>query len=177
MDILEFEEINPEESRMKLKLGSEEIKAEFENALTELMSDSEIPGFRPGKAPRNIVERHIGPNEIWRMARDRASRDAFEKVLKEKESTYTGAPDYQHTDYMGEGDYEVEIIYHSEPMKHDDKKGPDEHIPEQLRRNPNEDHQRLMKSGPTSDHGVQKMKKQKGNIVKPNVQKRKIPGQ
>ncbi|MCX6647467.1 MAG: trigger factor family protein [bacterium] len=163
MEILEYTEINPITYRMKLRIGMDEMKTEFENVLEAMTKDSEIPGFRTGNAPSSIVKRYIGAEGIWRQARDRATFKAFEEALKEKGSSCILKPEIDHTEYDGQGDYEVKVIYHPEPPSPQelmkkfqnesmfDNKGPDEHIPEHLKRDPDEDHRRLLKGGPTFD--------------------------
>jgi len=188
MEILEFEQTDPATYRMRIKIAADTLAKEYEKVLSELIPDTDVPGFRAGKAPRKMVERHIGVDEIWRMARDSAAQEAFEKALKEKETSCVGEPDYQHTDYTGEGDYEVVIVYHAEsqePAKRDrkeepsDGKGPDEHIPEKPKREPTEDHERLAKAGPAAEHVKRGIEKQRGRRANPSIPnpKHKIPGQ
>ncbi len=120
MKILKFKKINKSTSEIKLQIDAAELADEYKSVLDDLMTDTEIPGFRPGKAPRARVERHNGPEEIWRMARDGATYDAFDKALEEKELSFSDEPDFQHTDYGGEGDYEVTVTFSPEPLSDDD---------------------------------------------------------
>ncbi len=170
MKILEYKEINPITSRMKLLVEAEELKTAFDKVLEDLGKETEVPGFRPGKAPDHLVERHIGTSEIWRMASDKATGKAFEEALKEKCSSCIKVPDFKHDDYEGHGDYEVEIIYHPEPpspqelmqnAKKDlvDIKGPDDHIPKELRRDADADHRNLRTKGPTGELNIGKVEK------------------
>ena len=157
MEILEYKEIDPTSTRMKLRIGSDEMKKEFDKALGELIKNSEIPGFRPGKAPANIVRRHTGDDEIWQMARDEASYNALEQALKEKESSCETTPEFEHTDYAGEGDYEVEVTYNPGPASPNDEslsdsKGSESHTPKQLKRDQAEIIRRKIKKSPAFEH-------------------------
>jgi FKBP-type peptidyl-prolyl cis-trans isomerase (trigger factor) len=138
MKILKFKKIKKNISEIKLQIDADELADEYKSVLDDLMTDTEIPGFRPGKAPRARVERQVGPDEIWRMARDGAAYDAFDKALEEKELSFSDEPDFEHTDYDGEGDYEVTVTFSPEPLSDDDsadgekdrssdKKGSDDH--------------------------------------------------
>ena len=61
----------------KVKLAVEVDEAEFEVALDDafrrLAREVRIPGFRPGKAPRRLLEARLGPL----VARDEALRGAL----------------------------------------------------------------------------------------------------
>jgi len=138
MKILKFKKIDKKTSEIQLHIDASELADEYKSTLDELVTEAEIPGFRPGKAPRARVERHYGADEIWRMARDGASYDAFDKALEQKEVSFTDEPDFEHTDYDGDGDYEVSVTFNPAPLSDDDgsdddksrssdKKGSDDH--------------------------------------------------
>src|SRR5581483_2508759 len=61
----------------KVKLSVEVDEAEFEKALDaafrKMARDVRIPGFRPGKAPRRVLEARIGAD----VARQEALRDSL----------------------------------------------------------------------------------------------------
>ena len=60
-------------------------KGYLDQAASELSSEIKIPGFRPGKAPRNIVEKKIGKELILNEAAEKAVKKSYRDfVLKEK---------------------------------------------------------------------------------------------
>ncbi len=58
------------EKILKIEIGAEEIKKEFDEYYHHVAPAAKVPGFRPGKAPRNVLELHY-------------AGDAREKVLKQ----------------------------------------------------------------------------------------------
>ena len=52
-------------------------------AARDLAQRIKIPGFRPGKAPYNIVVRHVGEPALLEEALDRLVNDQYEKVIEE----------------------------------------------------------------------------------------------
>ncbi|MDQ1284561.1 MAG: Trigger factor [Patescibacteria group bacterium] len=57
----------------------------LDQAAAELSSEIKIPGFRPGKAPRSIVEKRIGKSVVLNEAAEKAVRKSYRDfVLKEK---------------------------------------------------------------------------------------------
>jgi trigger factor len=115
VEILEHKELNPVTFRFKICLTSDEMADHFVKALDHLVPQSQVPGFRKGKAPREMVERHIGTSEIWRMAQDRASREAFHEACELRETSAIVEPRFDLTEYDGKGDFEFTVIFNPEP--------------------------------------------------------------
>ncbi|MCX6645133.1 MAG: trigger factor family protein, partial [bacterium] len=82
MEILEFTELNPVTLKMRIKVATGAIAREYDMVLADFIRNSNIQGFRPGKAPRKLVEIKVGSSEILRIARDKASHDAFKQALE-----------------------------------------------------------------------------------------------
>ncbi len=80
----------------KIKLTIELDKAEmvkyFDKAFEELAPMVKVKGFRPGKAPRNIIENQLGTGRIKAEAIDKAMTDSYVKGLKEYDMVSVAAP-------------------------------------------------------------------------------------
>src|SRR5215218_5825196 len=65
----------------KIKLSVEVDEAEFDKdidaAFRKIAKEVRLPGFRPGKAPRRLLEARLGPGP----AREQALRDAIPTYL------------------------------------------------------------------------------------------------
>jgi len=72
------------------------VSSDFEparlKALTRLARDLKIPGFRNGKAPANIVEQHVNPNDLAMQTLDVMVREAIPKIYKESDVQPLSAP-------------------------------------------------------------------------------------
>src|ERR1035437_1220338 len=66
-------------------MDSAEVEASLEKAYERLVKKANVPGFRKGKAPRPVLERHIGKDRLFENALDTLIPDAYEKALKEQE--------------------------------------------------------------------------------------------
>ncbi|MBN2033615.1 MAG: trigger factor [Deltaproteobacteria bacterium] len=55
-----FEEISPIRRRLIVELDAEEVSKKLDDAYLELKKNAKVHGFRPGKAPREILERYYG---------------------------------------------------------------------------------------------------------------------
>ncbi len=69
----------------KISLAWNEWKKFLEQAVADFSAEIKIPGFRPGKAPRNLVEQKVGKNALLNQAAEKAIQKSYRDfVLKEK---------------------------------------------------------------------------------------------
>ena len=71
----------------------------YNNAAKRLAQYVNIPGFRKGKAPRNIVEQHIGEERIKHEALESALPKIFSDVIRENEFDVVAQPYVESYDY------------------------------------------------------------------------------
>ena len=71
----------------------------YNNAAKRLAQYVNIPGFRKGKAPRNIVEQNIGEERIKHEALENALPKIFSEVIKENELDVVAQPYVESYDY------------------------------------------------------------------------------
>jgi trigger factor len=55
------ENISPVEVELSVVIAADVVTSEYNKAFSKVSKSSRIKGFRPGKAPRNIIERVYGP--------------------------------------------------------------------------------------------------------------------
>lgn len=66
-----------------VELEPERLTHAYDETYRELAQRAVIPGFRKGRAPRNVVERHLGKDTIRNEAEEHAVSHAWQDVLKE----------------------------------------------------------------------------------------------
>ena len=71
----------------------------YNNAAKRLAQYVNIPGFRKGKAPRNIVEQNIGEERIKHEALEGALPKIFSEVIKENDFDVVDQPYVESYDY------------------------------------------------------------------------------
>ena len=70
--------------QLEIELPPERLERALDDAVRALARRTRVPGFRPGKAPRPVLERHLGPGVVLDEAVDHLMQDAYrEAVLKE----------------------------------------------------------------------------------------------
>ena len=57
----------------------------MEKSYSRLVRETNIPGFRKGKAPRAILERYIGKEDLFEDTLNNLIPEALEKAIKQQE--------------------------------------------------------------------------------------------
>ena len=71
--------------KVDIEIPAKEAVNYYNSAAKRLAQYVNIPGFRKGKAPRNVVEQHIGEERIKHEAIESALPKIFSNVIKENE--------------------------------------------------------------------------------------------
>ena len=89
MDV-SVEETGPVERRLHVEIPTTDVDAAFEAYFREMRRSAHIKGFRPGKAPREVLEKYFG---------ERASGEVLERLV---EGSLGKAIDDANLDVLGE---------------------------------------------------------------------------
>ncbi len=86
---------------LRVEVPSDDVRSERDSIVKIYAKQARIQGFRPGKAPRAVVEKRFGP-QISEELEDRLTRKAFDEALQKEElkvidfgrpTAYTETPD------------------------------------------------------------------------------------
>jgi len=70
---------------LTIEMEPAEVEESLDKSYYRLVKKTNIPGFRKGKAPREILERYIGKECLLDDAIDNLLPEAYEKAIKEQE--------------------------------------------------------------------------------------------
>ena len=70
---------------LEIEVDEERLEQAKSSAYRRLAAKAKIPGFRPGKAPRNVVERHFGEHTILHEAIDGLMPQVYKEALEQEE--------------------------------------------------------------------------------------------
>ncbi len=70
---------------LTVEMEATEVAESLEASYHRLAKKTNIPGFRKGKAPRSILERHIGKDNLLEDAVNHLVPEAYEKAIKEQD--------------------------------------------------------------------------------------------
>ena len=99
MTVKTCEKIEKSRVALTIEVSADEFEAAIEKAYVKMRKNINIQGFRPGKAPRKMIEKMYGVEVFFEEAINIAFPDAYEAALKEKELQVVGYPE---VDMLGE---------------------------------------------------------------------------
>jgi len=70
---------------VNVRVDAATVDAAFERVLTDLSRTVKVPGFRPGKAPRGVIEKRVGEEAIGQEVRDSLLDESYPAAMKELE--------------------------------------------------------------------------------------------
>jgi trigger factor len=81
----------PVEATIEVMIPASEVNATFDKMVQSIARQVRVPGFRPGKAPRNIIIQQIGEDALRQEVRDNLVEQNYPKAIKELNLTAINA--------------------------------------------------------------------------------------
>lgn len=106
-----------EDNKVKLSvtIDEAEFEPELDAAYKRISKEVRMPGFRPGKVPRKLLEKQFGPE----MAREEALRSAlpefYSKAVYDNDVDVIAAPEIDITGGQAEGDVTFDAVVEVRP--------------------------------------------------------------
>ena len=69
---------------LEIELPADRLSRAIDDAVRRLSRQTRVAGFRPGKAPRPVLERHLGPGVVLDEAVEHLVQDAYREALAEQ---------------------------------------------------------------------------------------------
>ena len=92
MSVKSCEKVEKSQVALTIEVGAQEFEAAVEKAYQKMRRKINVPGFRPGKAPRKIIEGMDGAEVFYEEAINIAFPEAYEAAVKEQELQVVGYP-------------------------------------------------------------------------------------
>ncbi len=86
-------DLNNGQIELTIEVTVEEIKPHLDKAIAKLSQSSKIPGFRPGKAPADMVKNQFGEMTVYQEAANDIISDSFYKAIKQEGLQTIGQPE------------------------------------------------------------------------------------
>ncbi len=93
--------------KVDIEIPAKDAVSYYNNAAKRLAQYVNIPGFRKGKAPRNIVEQYVGEDRIKHEALEGALPKIFSDVIKENKFDVVAQPYVESYDYKIGSDLKI----------------------------------------------------------------------
>jgi trigger factor len=106
---MEIKKLPKSQLEIKSTISWDNWKKYIDQALEKLSKDLKIPGFRPGKAPRNMVEEKIGTKNILEEAGGIAIQKDYIQILEKEKLDVIGRPQAEFLKLAEGNDLEYKI--------------------------------------------------------------------
>lgn len=95
MSVKSCEKVEKSQVALTIEVSAAEFEAAIEKAYQKMRKKINVPGFRPGKAPRKIIEGMYGAEVFFEEAINNAFPEAYESAVKEQELRVVGYPEVE----------------------------------------------------------------------------------
>jgi trigger factor len=99
---------------IEIIVSNDELQPHFEKAYREEAKKINLPGFRPGKVPLQMVKKRFG-KEIEYSVIEKLSNDFFRDALEERDIKPVGQPVLHDLDYNPGDALTIKVSYETEP--------------------------------------------------------------
>ena len=95
MSVKSCEKLEKSKVVLTIEVGAEEFEAAINKAYLKMRGKIAVAGFRPGKAPRKMIEKLYGVEVFYEEAVNIVLPDAYESAVKEQELQVVGYPEVE----------------------------------------------------------------------------------
>ena len=95
MSVKSCEKLEKSMVALTVEVSAEEFEAAVEKAYRKQRGSIRVPGFRPGKAPRKMIENMYGSGVFYEEAVNEVLPDAYSSAVKEQELEVVGYPEVE----------------------------------------------------------------------------------
>lgn len=97
------------DATLKITLPAEEVNKGFKKAVAKIAGQVNIPGFRKGKAPRNIIEMHYGKEALKQEAFELVANQCYTEALEQEKLIPVSDPKVEDSVFEENKDMELTI--------------------------------------------------------------------
>jgi trigger factor len=96
------EDISTVKKKLSIEIAPDSVTREMDKAIADVAKKAKIPGFRPGKAPKNIVEKHYG-DEVRNEVVQRLVTESYLRALQEHKLNPVDMPQIENVSPLSKG--------------------------------------------------------------------------
>ncbi len=91
----EIKKKNDSKVELEVEVSTGEFEESKEKVLKELAREAELPGFRKGKVPADVVKEKVGEEKVLTETAQKAIEESFRKIVSEEELEPITQPEVQ----------------------------------------------------------------------------------
>lgn len=101
--------------KLSVEVDGQEFEKAIDSAFRKIAREVRIPGFRPGKAPRKVLERRLGPEVGRQQALQDSLPEYYVRAIGENDVDPIDAPEIEITSGQEEGDVAFDAVVEVRP--------------------------------------------------------------
>src|SRR5947207_15647911 len=109
------DQTNPCTMVLDITVDEPQVSRAFDVSFREFSRYVNVPGFRPGKAPRVLVERYVDMGRLRQHALEKIIRETYPGALEDQEIKPYREPEIEPTDLVDKVPYKYRAIIPLEP--------------------------------------------------------------
>jgi len=94
---ISLEDAGPGTKKVTIEIPEVRIQDTLEQQFKELRKEAAIPGFRPGHAPRKLIERKFS-DDVREQVRSQLIRDSYQEAVEKNSLNVLGEPEFENTE-------------------------------------------------------------------------------
>ncbi len=95
-------EINSVKKKITIEIEPDAVANEMDKAIKDIARKAKIPGFRPGKAPKNVVQQHYG-EEVRSEVINKLVSDSYLAAVREHNLNPVDMPQIENMTPLAKG--------------------------------------------------------------------------
>ena len=109
-----IENVAPCRKLLKVDVDAKAVDETYEKITTEFMRGVKLPGFRPGKVPKSIIEKNFA-KDLESEVRRRIVSDSYKQALKDHQLHVVGAPEVKEGSFTRNQNFTFDITVETAP--------------------------------------------------------------
>jgi trigger factor len=110
------EQIDPCTVALDVKVEAEKVSSAFERAYREFGRYTNVPGFRPGKAPRKVLEQYIDQERLRERVMELVAGPAYQEALKQESVEPYTDPEVDFSDLADGEPWQFKAVVPTAPL-------------------------------------------------------------
>lgn len=113
---LQVEDLGHSKAKLTVTVPPEDVEKALQKAYLVQRGSLDVPGFRKGKAPRDVIERMYGPQVFYNEAADKMIQESYGNVFRDKGLDIVSPPKFSVVQFAKDKDfiYTAEVILRPE---------------------------------------------------------------
>lgn len=112
---VEIKKLDNNEVQLDIQVDSQKSSLEYEKACKKLAKRVNVPGFRAGKAPKNILEKHVGKESIQREVLESILPEIFAKTINENKFEIITEPYVVSYEFLNDNSFKAVAKFELKP--------------------------------------------------------------